>query len=213
MQVSEKSLELNIGAELLDLFRADWGMPKTYLRGLTQREERQEGVDFFAQLDPQTRLFAFQFKAPQADQEGEPYRYKLVKRQHERLFELAKDAPGSVFYVFPFYVTTGKLQQDLPHLAQGTWLLDVHDAPTDELFAGYQTRTISCVAHHATVNPRYGLKRLRRMPKQKEAGIAVTRFARWYRGQRAGGSDSIARLSPSVSRGLRVAIVSSSPPV
>jgi len=64
LKVSEKSLELNVGAELLALLRNSWGAPKAYLRGLTQREEKQEGVDFFVQLDPATRVFAFQFKAP-----------------------------------------------------------------------------------------------------------------------------------------------------
>ena len=46
MKVSEKSLELNVGAELLAMMRGPWGMPKAYLRGLTQREEKQQGVDF-----------------------------------------------------------------------------------------------------------------------------------------------------------------------
>src|SRR6266446_789554 len=48
MKVSEKSLELNLGAELLNYLRSKWGLKKAYLRGLTQREERSEGVDFFA---------------------------------------------------------------------------------------------------------------------------------------------------------------------
>jgi hypothetical protein len=47
MKVSEKSLELNLGAEVLGLLRGAWGMPKAYLRRLTQREEKQQGVDFF----------------------------------------------------------------------------------------------------------------------------------------------------------------------
>lgn len=50
MKVSEKSLELNVGAELLGLLRGPWGLSKAYLRGLTQEEENQEGVDFFVQL-------------------------------------------------------------------------------------------------------------------------------------------------------------------
>jgi hypothetical protein len=66
LKVSEKSLELNVGAELLGLLRGSWGMPKAYLRGFTQLEEKQEGVDFFVQLNPATRMFAFQFKAPGA---------------------------------------------------------------------------------------------------------------------------------------------------
>jgi hypothetical protein len=34
MKVSEESLELNVGAELLGAFRGNWGLPKAYLRGL-----------------------------------------------------------------------------------------------------------------------------------------------------------------------------------
>jgi hypothetical protein len=64
MQVSEKTLELNVGAELLDQFRNGLGMTKAYLRGLTQREEKQEGVDFILRLGPQARFFAFQFIWP-----------------------------------------------------------------------------------------------------------------------------------------------------
>ena len=73
-KVSEKSLELNIGSELLDLIRWRWRMPKAYLRGLTQQaEERREGVDFFTEMSPATRIFAFQFKAPKG-QWGTPCR-------------------------------------------------------------------------------------------------------------------------------------------
>jgi hypothetical protein len=39
MKVPEKSLELNVGAELLNLFRGPRRMPKAYLRGLIQRSE------------------------------------------------------------------------------------------------------------------------------------------------------------------------------
>jgi hypothetical protein len=72
VKVSEKSLELNLATEILNLLRNQWGFPKACLRGLTQREEKQEGVDFFAQLNPKVRLFAFQFKAPRGMSEGTP---------------------------------------------------------------------------------------------------------------------------------------------
>ncbi len=83
MQVTEKSLELNVGAELLGLVRGTWGVPKAYRTGLTQQEEKQEGVDFFVQLNPATRLFAFQFKAPKGKAEASPYRHTLVREQHD----------------------------------------------------------------------------------------------------------------------------------
>lgn len=100
MKVSEKCLELNIGAELLGLLRNSWGMPKAYLRGLTQREESQQGVDVFVHLDPATHIFAFQFKAPQGAVDASPYRYTLMRDQHDLLFMLSQLSPNSVFYVF-----------------------------------------------------------------------------------------------------------------
>jgi len=74
MKVSEKSLELNIGAEILNILRTK--MPKAYLRGLTQAEENKEGPDFFAQLNANVRLFAFQFKAPHGEKESSPYKHR-----------------------------------------------------------------------------------------------------------------------------------------
>ena len=99
MKVSEKSLELNVGAELLMQLRGPWGRRKAYLRGLTQREESQEGVDFFAELAPGTMLFAFQFKAPKGDREWEPYRFTIQRRQHENLSALAGRSAGNVSQV------------------------------------------------------------------------------------------------------------------
>lgn len=208
MKVSEKSLELNVGAELLGLLRGGWGMPKAYLRGLTQREEKQEGVDFFAQLDSATRLFAFQFKAPKGTVDTDPYRYRLVRAQHEMLFSLAEQAPYGVFYVFPFYVTPRKLQQDVPRLINDTWSLRVGQMPTDEVFGISQTRTIRCVAGRAVVNPEYAMKRLADLLHRGSDGISVNSFALWYKQQHNMSEGFLKkRRNPWLVRGLRLAIV------
>jgi hypothetical protein len=94
MKVSEKSLELNVGAEILSFMRNQSGMPKAYLRGLTQGEERQEGADFFVELDPATKIFALQIKRPKGQFELAPYTYTLKKEQHIELFRLAQAAPA-----------------------------------------------------------------------------------------------------------------------
>src|SRR6266849_8732355 len=181
MKVSEKSLELNVGAELLGLLRSSWGMPKAYLRGLTQQEEKQEGVDFFVQLNPATRLFAFQFKAPRGKAEVLPYRYTLVREQHDLLFGLAQLSPNSVFYVFPFYVTSAKLHLDLPQLIQDTWLLNIKQMPTAQIFSGTEeTKTIRCQSGTATVNPEYELQRLNDISHLDSRGMSVQEFAFWY---------------------------------
>lgn len=207
MKLSEKSLELNVGAELLWLIRGPWGMPKAYLRGLTQREERQEGVDFFVQLDQDTRVFAFQFKAPKGAFDGTPYRYNVVKQQHERLFDLAQIEPDSVFYVFPFYVTPTKLQQDIPQLLQDTWLADVGLMPTGPLFGPRQTRTINCTRGQAFVNPEYPLANLATRELPKSRGIPVKSFVGWYARFLEDESVVRKRRSPWLARGLRLALV------
>ena len=135
MKVSEKSLELNVGAELLMLMRGPWGMPRAYLRGLTQREESQEGVDFFLQLPPGTRIFAFQFKAPKGRREGEPYRFTIQRRQHETLSQLAAGSAGNVFYVLPYFVLAVKLQRYVPCLLRDTWFLPVGSMRGGDPFA------------------------------------------------------------------------------
>lgn len=210
MKVSEKSLELNIGAELLGLLRGSWGMPKAYLRGLTQNEEKQEGVDFFVQLDPATRLFAFQFKAPKGKAEATPYQYILVRDQHESLFALAQHSPSSVFYVFPFYVTPAKLQQDVPQLLQDTWLLDLCQMPTGQTFgATKRTRIIRCQPGNAFINPEYRLQRLVDISRLDSHGISVEGFASWYKLHREFDRPTVRakRRSPWLVRGLRLVIV------
>jgi hypothetical protein len=206
VKVSEKSLELNVGTELLNLMRNSWGMPKTYLRGLTQREEKQEGVDFFAQLDPATRLFAFQFKAPKGRIEGVPYRYTLMRDQHNVLFPLAQSAPNSVFYVLPFYVAAAKLQQDVPVLMQDTWLLPVEQMPSQQLFGTAQSKVLRCQPGLAIVNPEYRIHPVREVASQEMRGVPVRQFAEWYLHFRdlRGVADRL--RSPWLARGLRVAV-------
>jgi hypothetical protein len=179
-KVSEKSLELNVGAELLDMFRNSWGMPKAYLRGLTQREEDQEGVDFYAELNPAARLFAFQFKAPKAGSESTPYRYTLKRDQHQMLRLLARRARNSVFYVFPFYVTPAKLRQDVPQLLGDTWLLALDQMRTVQTFGSDQTRTIRCERGNAVINPEYKLLSLHDSRRLISRGISAEAFGAWY---------------------------------
>lgn len=205
MKVSEKSLELNVGAEILGFLRNQLGMPKAYLRGLTQGEERQEGADFFVQLDPATKIFAFQFKRPKGQSEHAPYSYTLKRDQHIELFRLAGDWPGSTFYVFPFYVTPQKLRQDVPNLAQDTWLLDLSGMPTEQVFSGQKTKTIYCEAGRAQVNPEYKLFRLGDM--RRIEGIPVQAFARWYNSFRSLQDEAMDRRDSWLARGLRVVIV------
>ena len=208
MKVSEKSLELNVGAELLALLRGTMGMRKAYLRGLTQREESQEGVDFFAQLSSRTRIFAFQFKAPKGRREGEPYRFTIQRRQHEKLAALAGGSAGNVFYVLPYYVLPAKLQRDVPNLLDDTWFLPVGSMGGTNPFGTYETRTMSCKRGLASINPDYELRAAGEL--EPGDGIPVRRFAEWYADLHENSEGTIGRRGrkdPWLVRGLRVAIV------
>jgi hypothetical protein len=207
MKVSEKSLELNVGAEILGLMRNSWGMPKAYLRGLTQAEENQEGVDFFVELNPNARIFAFQFKAPHGKTDLAPYKYTLAKYQHDPLFQLSQQSPHGVFYVFPYYATVTKLQTDVPSLMLDTWFLNVAQMPAPQLFGSFQSRTIKCTAGKAVVNPEYKLERLHDMPFDRESAVPARSFAEWYGSFREVRRRLEQRRNPWLVRGLRVAVV------
>jgi hypothetical protein len=206
MKVSEKTLELNVGAELLTRIRTAWGLPKAYLRGLTQREEKLEGVDFFLQMSNTVRIFAFQFKAPRGSYEVEPYRYTIKRDQHDLLFSLAQLGKSAVFYVLPFYLTPQKLESHVPLLLQDTWVSNIAHMPTASVFGSYGSRTLTCQAGKATVNPEFELQLLSHLELSSTFGISVRSFDEWYRSAET--RQVLARRSknPWLVRGLRLAV-------
>ncbi|MYG53330.1 MAG: hypothetical protein F4204_13590, partial [Rhodospirillaceae bacterium] len=180
MRVSEKSLELNLAAEILNRLRARPGMSKLYLRGLTQGEESRMGADFFAQLDGRTRLFAFQFKAPLGRTDSTPYKFTLQREQHTKLRVLSTRSNNPVFYVLPFYATHQKLRKDIPNLIQDTWALRVKPMKIRDVFGTNRTKRISCNRGTATVNPDYELIPFEKLALSLEDGVSPTDFSEWY---------------------------------
>ena len=218
MRISEKTLELNVGAELLNYLRNTCGLPKIYLRGLTQREESQEGVDIFAQMSPSTRIAAFQFKAPRSSEDCSPYNFRIQRVQHSNLHRLASINPNSVFYVLPFYASHSKFQRDIPNLLQDTWFLPIERMATDVVFNGLDSRTVHCYSGFATINPELQLFTAEELKINRNTGIPVWQFAIWYRelhelkfsvdSYYAGKSNQRIRRNPWLVRGMRIAIIS-----
>jgi hypothetical protein len=209
-KVNEKTLELNVGAEILALARSAPGCGRAYLRGLTQAEEKQEGIDFFAQLPTGSKLYLFQFKAVLAGSRCPPFKYTLRKEQHLNLQASSGKTPGLAFYVFPYYLYYKQLHKALPTLAGDTWLLDVTDVqPAD--FKTFSSRTVSCTAATAKINPEYPLQRLTAISDRGPLGPGINKdtFQSWYRdlrGQRDGRGVR-GRRNPWLVRGLRALIV------
>ncbi len=217
MKVSEKTLELNVGAELLNLYRIERGWSRMYLQGLTQRQESQAGVDFFAQLSPHVRIAAFQFKAPFREiQDRCPYKFKIQRKQHSNLRRLAIINRNSVFYVLPFYATHHKLQHDVPNLLQDTWMLPIERMNTSDVFGLSESKIVQCVRGYAYINPEFKLYNARELEIPSDAGIPVWEFVNWYRKSllppksHYGIEMSVPRRKNTwIFRGLKVAIIES----
>ena len=129
-EVSEKSLELNVCAELLQYIRSWPGCQKALWLGLTQRQERRTGLDeLIHNVGPGFSLM-LQFKAPWPTSRIDYlYKFSINERQHEALEQLATKYPQAVYYVFPLYSKWTKADQNAPDLAQDTWLVPVSSLP------------------------------------------------------------------------------------
>jgi hypothetical protein len=131
--VSEKTLELNIGAEILQLIRQKHGCHCAFWIGMKQDQEAGNGIDELISNVPSGMHLALQFKAPRSlPRNATPYRFTINDRQNNNLLRLATIRQNAVFYVLPHYNTFTKMRSDSPALLTDTWLLrtwDLHNLP------------------------------------------------------------------------------------
>ena len=198
------------------------------MRGLTQKEESQEGYDFSVQLCPCTRIVALQFKRPSenkaiATKDYFPYTFRIQKEQHSILYQLAKIEKNSVFYVFPFYPSLDKFQKDVPELCRDTWLLPVDNMNPNVVFKKpnknlqfYKSKTVYCRPRWARINPDFVLYNARDLELGSSVGIPVQEFSIWYRNLRDSHTLSeeiseaqmeLRRRNSWIVRGLRIAVI------
>ena len=102
-KVSEKSLELNVGTELLQCIRSWPNCEGALWFGLTQAQEKNMGLDEFVLNVPPRLLLMLQFKSPRsASFRGAPYKFDINLGQYKSLLRLASRFPRNVHYVFPY---------------------------------------------------------------------------------------------------------------
>ncbi len=127
-QVSEKTLELNIAAELLQVIRALPGCERAFWIGLKQDQEARWGMDELIRNVPRGYHLALQFKAPKAlPLDALPYSFTINDRQNRSLLRLARAGRDAVYYVFPHYNSLSRLGSSIPTLLADTWFLRVFD--------------------------------------------------------------------------------------
>ena len=133
-EVSEKTLELNLCAEILKYVRPRPGNQKALWIGLTQKQEKLQGLDARIRNFGSGFFSMFQFKAPWATSiVDDLYKFSINERQHQALEKLASRYPRDVCYVFPFYSTWTKADNHAPNLLQDTWLVPVSSIPLSSL--------------------------------------------------------------------------------
>ncbi|MYC08231.1 MAG: hypothetical protein F4X57_13840 [Chloroflexi bacterium] len=131
-EVSEKTLELNVCAEMIQHIRSHPPFRKASWHGLTQREERQEGLDAKIRNAPKGVALMLQFKSPWATLRVDTlYKFTINRRQHKAMERLGH--PGAVHYVFPLYSKWCKIYKNTPDLLQDTWLVPVECIPSKYL--------------------------------------------------------------------------------
>ena len=111
-EVSEKSLELNVCAEMLQHIRAWPGCERALWLGLTQRQERCTGLDELIRNAGPSFALMLQFKVPwPSSLVDDLYKFSINERQHEALEQLSGQYPQAVQYVFPLYSKWDKAAQ------------------------------------------------------------------------------------------------------
>lgn len=127
-QVSEKTLELNIAAELLGAIRGLPNCGSAFWIGMKQDQEAKLGIDELIHNVPHGYHLALQFKSPKpTPKDTTPYRFTINDRQNNNLLRLARSRPDAVHYVLPHYNTLSRMRTSSPWLVGDTWSIRVYD--------------------------------------------------------------------------------------
>lgn len=134
--INEKTLELNISTEFLNLCRKH--DPHAFLFGTTLKQERQFGYDsrVLGRLPPFWKIVVFQFKRPYKTRItylGKEYTFNInnntYKDQHILLYLMSGGRSRVALYVFPLFITLQQVRNSSPHLLRKTLFADVKDIP------------------------------------------------------------------------------------
>lgn len=186
--VTEKTLELNICAEIISLIRSLQNCNKSFWIGMTQSQEAFTGMDEYIENMPHGYYLIFQFKSPWINPRNNlRFNFTINDRQHFHLSILARSFPHSCFYVFPYYKDYGKLAQNSPGLLNDTWFLDINsilNLPRSLNRAG--THKVECLNGSAIIHSpsiKCKLSKLKEIKGQLEIEkfIPYEKMCDWFR--------------------------------
>lgn len=120
--VNEKTLELNVCAELLTLVRRN--SPSAYWYGMSNWQEDELGVDEFIRSS-RGRLTYLQFKSPHRLRQQGLSVFGLNSEQFKNLSKLSRNRPHSTYYALPDLTDLRDLRAASPNLANVTCFVDL----------------------------------------------------------------------------------------
>ncbi len=117
--VTEKTLELNISAEILRFVRQFY--KRAYLEGPSTRQERWRAYDSKTRGISRGKYIIFQIKSPW--REYPPSTFSVNIRQLSILRRRSQQHPNGVWYLFPPYQTFKKIWLNSPNLLENTYFV------------------------------------------------------------------------------------------
>lgn len=158
-KINEKTLELNVCAEMTHFFQT-LGFHSVW-RGLTQTEEMKWGFDGVTSF-PNGRLIFIQWKAPKGKSKKGGYKFTLDDEQMRKLVELAHRYPNAVFYGLPQVASWSDYRSQSFYALRGTRFLEVRQLSNHPSLGKQGT-------HTATIKPGKTQIRVTSIPQDYEA--------------------------------------------
>ncbi|MFX1365822.1 MAG: hypothetical protein ACFFCE_00325 [Promethearchaeota archaeon] len=109
--MNEKTLELNIGAELLNNYEKEYD--NCYIRGVSSNSERRVGYDFALETPQDGIITYYQFKSPK-EKDGREYIFKINSGPYHDQHQALVHTDGGnhmAFYAFPLIYDIQELIQ------------------------------------------------------------------------------------------------------
>ncbi|GBC73270.1 hypothetical protein HRbin04_00667 [archaeon HR04] len=134
--LNEKTLELNISAEILGICRRQ--DPRAFMFGTTLKQEGKQGYGYdsivLGRLQQSWRTAAFQFKrALQRKPFSNVYVFQINNNvrhdQHLILYNMCGGKHLTALYVLPLYITLNDVRSAAPNLLNNTLFADAADIP------------------------------------------------------------------------------------
>ncbi|MFM7797100.1 MAG: hypothetical protein ACKO7N_10090, partial [Candidatus Nitrosotenuis sp.] len=132
--LNEKTLEINVNADILRRFRRNARFRHSFIYGFSQYYESRNGLDTSFNLPGSLNIVSFQFKAPIRSSRNVfffEFNNNDSNDQHNLLYLTAVTVPytSTVFYALPAFSDINHFANSSPRFLEKTFFIDILDTP------------------------------------------------------------------------------------